>query len=97
VSAALTPRLTRLDRRVLASLPGRDEPGVRIFDTFTAPRHWWCPYHGRMLARGAVRGCSTCVRALDAIADVYEEHCEVLRGLEAVGLATCHGGWWRQA
>ncbi len=73
--AALLPRLTALDRRVLDALPAADEGGKRARDTFTAPRvqRWgW-----------------------DAAA-AYEEHCAVLRGLEAVGLARCAGGWWRR-
>lgn len=30
------------------------------------------------------------------IAAAYEEHCEVLRGLEAIGRAQRPGGWWRR-
>jgi len=94
---ALAPRLTSLDRRVLATLPGADEAGKRIFDTFRAPTDTpRCPNHGRNYAAEANRGCTHCQRALDFIADRYDEHCEILRGLERTGYATCRGGWWRR-
>lgn len=96
MTTTLTPRLTPLDRRVLASLPARTAAGRRIFDTFRAPDVQRCPSHARSYGRGDDAGCPACTRALDAIADAYEEHCEVLRGLERVGLASCRGGWWRR-
>lgn len=94
---ALVPRLTAVDRRVLAALPHDGATGARIFDTFKAPSDTpRCPRHGRNYAAERIRGCPHCKRALDFIADRYDEHCEILRGLERTGYVTCRGGWWRR-
>lgn len=95
IAEPLIPRLTLLDRRVLCSLPSRIVAGKRIADTFRAPNVAPCLRHGRAYGRGADDDCLACARALDEIADAYEEHCEILRGLQRVGLASCRGGWWR--
>lgn len=93
----LLPRLTALDRRVLNRLPANDQPGKRLFDTFKAPDPGSCLMHFHRYGAGDDEGCKWCAYALDVIADAYEEHCEILRGLEAVGLAANRGGWWRRA
>ena len=97
MTTALLPRLTALDRRVLASLPGPGERAKRLFDTFKAPTSTRrCDWHNRQYERGYRELCPQCAAALDSIADAYEEHCEILRGLEHIGLARCAGGWWRR-
>lgn len=94
----LAPRLTALDRRVLACLPAAGGPGKRLADTFKVPAATpRCGWHGRQYGCGESVQCEACGKALDFIADAYEEHCEILRGLEACGYAVCRGGWWRRA
>lgn len=92
----LVPRLTPLDRRVLARVPGADAEPVGALATFRAPDVPGCMHHFRCYAEGQDDGCRVCTRALEEIADAYEEHCEILRGLEAVGLVVCVDGKWRQ-
>ncbi len=93
--AVLTPRLTGVDRRVLARLPGPGESAKRLIDCFRAPDDTpLCPRHGRCYAKD--RECPGCVRALDHIADRFEEFAEIARGLERTGYARQAGGWWRR-
>lgn len=94
---ALVPRLTPLDRRVLARVPSAAAEPVLALATFRAPDLGPCPTDFRQYGKGADAGCRVCQKVLDKIAGAYEEHCEILRGLEAVGLVVCIDGKWRQA
>ncbi len=95
---ALAPRLTALDRRVLAALPAPSEPRARLADVFAEPATRRCLHHGLSHGSGFYNhGCEHCGRELRRLADAFEDFRTVARGLERTGHAEQTGGWWRQA
>ncbi len=77
----LRPELTALDRKVLECLPAAEDLDRQGVRAYAVAR--------RVIRPGRDR--------VETTPKEYQTVLEILRGLEAVGLAWNDNGWWRRA